>query len=238
MKIVIAGMLTLAVFVSLHISALKKKRWIVLAAYAVGMILLFSVYNYRTLDNIISFYHPKYQSMYQTEFLSGGEYPDAFLDEFFRGRTVYTPNDAYELEDDHTGDILSEKYGDYWLYYYYHAVNMWNYLDLCGAKVIKEDALNGIELTDEQKSRFEDLGRANDMLRYTFALSPYDEEWGNGFYYYWFYNAFIGDSRVYLCTEGLQNDDELVVIWQHTDDHDTDSYYVASKTYFDEVIGR
>ncbi len=238
MKIVIAGALTLAVFVALHIKTLKKRKGIILALYAIGMILLFAFYNYRTIDNIIKFYHPRYQSMYQPEFFEGGEYPDAFLDLYFKGKTVYTPDDAYDISKEENADKLSAELGDYWLYYYYHAVNMWNYLDLCGADVVKDKDMNDITLSDEQRSRFESLGRANDMLRYTFALSPYDEEWGNGFYHYWFYNTFIGDSRVFICTEGLKDADEIVVLWQHEDEHDTDSYYVASKAYFDEVLDR
>ena len=238
MKIVIAGALTLAVFGALHIKTLKKKRGIILAAYAIGMILLFVVYNLRTLDNIISFSHPVNQSMYQPEFLERGEYPDAFLNNLFEGKTVYTPNDSYDVRDDDAAGRLSDELGDYWLYYYYHAENMWNYLDLCGAKIVKEDSLNEIVFSDEQKKHFDDLGSANDMLRYTFALTDLEEEWGNGFYFYWFYNSFIADSRVYLCTEDLMDAKELVVIWQREDCHDTDSYYVVSKSYYDEVIAR
>lgn len=235
MKIMIAGTLTLAVFTALHVPMLKKRKGIILALYALGMILFFGVYNFRTLDKIIKFYHPTDQTVYQMEFLENGEYPDAFLDEFFKGRTVYTPDDAYDTSKD---DELSEGLGDYWLYYWYHAVNMWNYLELNDATVIKDSSLNEVVLSDEQKSYFADLGPANDMLRYTFTLTPYEQEWGNAFYYYWFYNSFVGDSHVYICPEKIKDAKELVVIWQHTDEHDTDSYYIASKDYYDEVIAR
>ena len=235
MKILIAGALTLAVFAALHIPVLKKRKGIILALYALGMILFFAVYNVRTLDKILKFYHPTDQTAYQMEFLENGEYPDAFLDEFFKGRTVYTPNDAYDTSKD---DELSGEHGDYWMYYWYHAVNMWNYLELNKATVIKDDSLSGVVLSDEQKAYFEDLGPANDMLRYTFTLTPYEEEWGNAFYYYWFYYEFVGDSRVYICPENIVDAKELVVIWQHTNEHDTDSYYIASKDYYDGVIAR
>lgn len=239
MKIILTVILAVAAFVALHIPKLKKKRGIVLAAYALGMVLLFVVYNMRTLDHIVRFSHPSNQSMYQPEFFENGEYVDAFLDEYLTGKTVYTPDDADEARDDIDVDndqnYLDELVGegdDYWLYYYYHGVNMWQYLEFNHATVVKDESLNGIVLSDEQKAAFEDLGSANDMMRYTFPLTPYNGEWGNGFYYFWFYNYFIGDSRVYVCTEGLTDTNELVVLWQHEDSHDTDSYYIASKDYF------
>ena len=235
MKILIAGVLTLAAFIALHIPILKKKKGIILALYALGMILFFAVYNFRTLGNIITFYHPTDQTVYQKEFLENGEYPDAFLDEFLKGRTIHTPNDAYDTS---AADELSETLGNYWLYYWYHAVNIWNYLELNDAVVIKDDSLNGIELSSEQKSHFEYIGPANDMLRYTFPLTPYKDEWGNAFYYYWYYYSYVGNSGIYICPEDIKDAKELVLIWQPTGVHDTDNYYIASKDYYYGVIAK
>ncbi len=208
--------------------------------YALGMVLFFVVYNVRTLDRIITFYHPKDQTMYQREFLEKGEYPDAFLDEFLKGRTVYTPDDGYDVRDDIDVNNFHDfdNYADYYLYYYYHAVNIWNYLEFCGAVIVKDDSLNDTVLNDGQKDFYIDLGQANDMMRYTFPLTKYYGEWGNAFYYYWFYGSFIGDSRLYVCPEGLDEAEEIVIIWQHTPTHDTDSYYIASKEYYDGVIAK
>ncbi len=243
MKIVIASVLTLAALAALCIPFKKKKNGIILALYALGMILFFAVYNIRTIGYILPFYQPTDQSMYQKEFFEAGEYPDAFLNDFFAGKKVYTPNDAYDVLDEHNmNDPDASDYdeeGNYWLYQYYHAVNMWNYLDFAKAEVIKDDTLSGLVLSKEQKSHYFDLGRANDMMRYTSALTPYMGEWGNGFYYYWFYNSFIEDSRIYICPEDMDGAKELVMIWQRDGDvHDTDSFYIASRTYFDEVINR
>lgn len=242
MKIILTVILAVAAFVALHIPKLKKKRGIVLAAYALGMVLFFVVYNMRTLDHIVRFSHPSNQSMYQPEFFENGEYVDAFLDEYLTGKTVYTPDDAYTVSDSiDVNDTDSENFdseGNYWLYHYYHAVNMWQYLDFNKAVVVKDSALNDVVLTDEQKKHYEDLGYANDMMRYTFPLTPYNGEWGNGFYYYWFYNSFIGESHVYICTEGLMDSEEIVVIWQHEGGHDNDNYYIASKEFFDREIMR
>ena len=240
MKLIISIAVTAAALAALHIPILKRKKGIVLALYAGAMILFFGIYNFRTLGNIIKTYHPTYQSIYQPEFIETGEYPDAFLDEFLRGKTVYTPNDARQVSDDIdvNADFPEKHLDDYYLYYYYHAVNMWSYLELSRARIVKDDSLNGVVLTDEQKAYFSDLGPANDMLRYIFPLSPYKGEYSNGFYHYWFYSSFIGDSRVYICTEGLLDRDELVCIWQHEETHDTDSYYIASRKYYDEVIAK
>ena len=237
MKTVLAGALTVAALAAVHIPAFRKKRGLILALYAVGMILFFAVYNYRTLYLIITQYHPTDQTLYQKEFLQTGEYTDAFLDEFLKGKTVYTMDDEYTDKDVYVLDGASDfdEKGNYWLYHQYHAVNMWNFLDLCGATVVKEGSLNGTILSDEQRSHFEDLGTANDLMRYTFLLSPYSEEWGNGFYYYWFYNDYIEDSRVLICPEGIEDADELVLIWQQEDLLGTECYFIASKQYYDEV---
>ena len=240
MKILIAAVLTLAVFAALNIPSLKAKKNLILCAYALVMILFFLVYNIRTMDYIISFHRPTLQSIYQKDYLSTGEYPDACLDLFFKGKTVCTPDDAYEVVDADTDDEETDYTDDghYWLYRYYHAVNMWRYLDFNRAKVEKTASLNDTVLTDAQKAYFEDLGQANDMMRYTFVLSPYEGEWGNGFYHYWFYNTFIGDSHVYICPEDIKDADELVLIWQQGDTNDTEDYYIASKAYYDGVISR
>ena len=235
MKIMIAGTLTLAVFTALHVPMLKKRKGIILVLYALGMIMFFAVYNVRTLDHIIKFFRPVTQTVYQKEFLATGEYTDAFLDEFLKGRTVYTPDDAYDLQ---TASEDAEADGQYWLYGYYHANNIWNYLEFDKASVVKDDSLNGYIINDEQKSYFEDLGAANDLLRYTFPLTKFDEEWGNGYFYYWFYNYYIGESHIYVCAEGLANAHDLVLVWQSAEDHDTEDYYIASKEYFDEVIDK
>lgn len=236
MKIVIALALTLAVFIALRIPKFRSARRIILAIYTLGMILFFVVYNLRTMDYIIKFHHPFLQSVYQKDFLQTGEYPDAFLDLFFRGRTVYTPDDAYPVKDSDEEDGIEDDH--YWLYHYYHAVNMWQYLDFNKATIVKDASLNNVLLSDRARSYFEDLGPANDMMRYTFVLSPYVGEWGNGFYHYWFYNTFIGTSHVYICPEGIKDAEELVVIWQDEDVHDTESYYIASKEYYDGVISK
>ena len=87
MKIIIAGALTLAAFAALHLPILKKKKGIILVLYAMGMILFFAVYNVRTLKNITRFHHPYLQVVYQKAFFEDKEYPDAFLDEFFKDKT-------------------------------------------------------------------------------------------------------------------------------------------------------
>ncbi len=232
MKIVIAGALTLAVLIAFSIPILKKKKGIILALYALGMIVFFAFYNFRTMEHIIKFYNPTDQTVYQKEFLADGEYTDAFLDEYLNGKTVYTKDDAFPAENT---DVLATEQGNYWLYGYYYAVNAWNYLDFNHARTIKDATLNDVVITDDQRSYFKDLGSANDMMRYTFPITTITEEWGNGFYYYWFYNARIGDSRVYVCPEGLEDTDTVVFLWQR-EEPDTDSYFIASKEFIDGVI--
>ncbi len=241
MKIIIALALTLAALAALHLPILKKKKGIIPALYAIGMILFFCVYNFRTMDKLTTFYHPVNQTVYQMQFLENGEYPDAFLEEFLKGKIVYTPNDAYDVKDNITAEEVEPKedeQGNYWLYGYYHAVNMWSFLELCNATVVKDDSLNGVRISDPQSEYYEKIGSANDLLRYVFPLSPYNAEFGNAYYHYWYYGSYIGDSRIFICPEDFIDANELILIWQRGAKHDTDSYYLASKKYYDEVISR
>lgn len=240
MKTVLAAAITLLVLAALHIPITKKKKGIILALYALGMILFFAIYNIRTLRNIMPSYQPTDQTLYQPEFFEKGEFPDAFLEEFLKGRTVYTPNDAHQVSDDIDVNAIDkfDEDGYYFLFHYYHAVNMWNYLDLNKAKIVKDDSLTGTTIDVDKQTYFEDLGMANDMFRYTFALTPYYGEWGNAFYHYWYFSTFIGPSHVYMCPTDIKDADELVIWWQRTEDHDTEDFYIASKKYFDEVISK
>lgn len=240
MKTVLAAALTIIALAALHIPILKKKKQVILALYAIGMILFFAVYNIRTLGNIMPAYRPTDQTLYQPEFFKDGAYPDAFLEEFLKGRTVYTPNDAHTVSDDIDVNAIDkfDEDGYYFLFHYYHAVNMWQYLDLNRAKIVKDDSLTGVKLDEAQQAHFEDLGMANDMFRYTFALTPYQGEWGNAFYHYWYFSTFIGPSHIYICPEGIRDGDELVVLWQRSSHHNTEDFYIASKEYFDEVINK
>lgn len=238
MKPVITIVLSLAVLVGFRIPKLKNKKSLIIALYAICMIALFSVYNIRTLGRLIPFYQPINQTMYQPEFLENGEYPDAFLDLYLKGKTVYTANDKADLSElsKDTEHSFIQKSDD-WIKLYYHGTNIWNYLRFVEAKVVKDDSLNDITLSEKQLSHFEELGYANDMMRYTFPLNDYMEEWGNGFYYYWYYCTHIKDIHVYMCADGMKDSDEVVFIWQYRDDtHDGENFYIASKKYYDEVI--
>ena len=139
------------------------------------------------------------------------------------------------MDEDHD---INEEDGDSWLYEWYHAVNIWNYLKFNRANVVKDASLNGITLREDQRSHFTDLGPANDLLRYTFVLTDLKGEEGNGFYFYWFYSSHIGDARVYICPEKLSGSDELVLLWQNDAGDDTESYYIASKSFYDDVLAK
>ena len=228
MKIVLTGLLTIAVLVTLHIPMSKKRKGLILAMYALCMIAFFVVYNYRTLDHILIFDQPRSQTLYQPRFLQDGEYTDAFLDEFLKNKTVATPNDAW--------DISLENPDWPRLYAYYHAYNMWDYLEANNATIVKDDSLNTVVLSDSQKALFTDLGLANDLMRYTFPYTKYADKYGNGYFHYWYYSTYINTSHVYLCTDSLADADELVMIWETEDDEATENYYIASKEAFKSVV--
>lgn len=224
MKIVFACIITLAVFLAFHIPFIKRKKDSVLAVYAIIMIMLFGTYNIRTIARIVPFYHPVDQTVYQLSFLSDGSYTDAFLDVFLKKKTVYTPNDAYDISKDDPSTLS--------LYDYYHANNMWSYLESNNTEIIKDDSLNGITLSSDQKKIFTCLGTANDLMRYTFPYSKYADKHGNGYFHYWYYSVYSRDSRLFICTEKIKDADDLVMIWETEDDDVTENYYLASREVF------
>ena len=239
MKVLLAAGLTALCFLALHMSKTGKIKRRIMAAYAGVMILLFILYNYRTIDLILPMYQPKDQTFYQREFMENGLYPDAVLPYIFKGKTVYVKNDRYDdVNRTGLGLVNGEKFDEnnkYYLYHHHHFVNEVNFLN---ASNIKRDTNNAVN-TDEIALHFEDLGYANDMYRNMFMLTDGVEEWWNAFYYYWYYNYYFGEidpdgMHFYICSDGVDTEDELVLLWN---DEESKDLFLMSKSTYDKEVG-
>lgn len=227
MKYLLALLICVGCLLALNISPLKKHKGIAMAVASAAVIVMFVFYNVRTLDLILPIYSHTNQVFYQEEFEEEGLYPDAFLPYLFKDKTVYTKNDKCESVE------AAKALGYDYTYYYYHVNNCVNYLKSVGAKVICDDAYNDVVLSDSQKSKFEDLGYANDMFRNTFTLSDEVGEHSNAFHYYWFYAYHVGEMHVYVCPEMLKDSDELLVLW---DDKENEDFYIVSREYYEKEV--
>lgn len=222
MKIALSLVLTIIVLAAIVIKPLWRFRWKIMAGYAFAMIILFTFYNYRTINLIIPIYHPLNQMFYQSEFAEEGEYPDALLAYILQDRNVVLP--AYAAWDD--SNIDSE---EAWKDGNILCMNIENILKESGANVYYSDMKYVIE--ESEKEYFEDFGYLNDTLRYSYLYNNLETEYGNGFFYYWFYGASTQPMKLYVCTNNMDEDDTLYLLF----DGGFNFYLVSSQFYEEEV---
>lgn len=213
----------------------KEYKGRILCGFILVMIFLGIVYNTKIISRIVPFYRPVNQTFYQVEFLEKGEYPDSFLPLLLDGRTVYTKDDRLTIEE-----AASE--GKNWLYSYYHNENAINYMELAGAAVIPDEALNDSYISKEQQAELMDLGFVNDMFRYSFLCNDFWEELGNYFTYYWYYADYLPPIHVYMnLSEGADGSsifdaEELVVLWDGSPENEAENLYIMTKDYYESEV--
>lgn len=206
MKLILSLAVTICVIVALLIKPLRRHIWAVMGMYSILVICLFAFYNYRTKDLILPFYTPTNQMFYQTEFATteDGVYPDALLHYLVNGKTVYLPKyvcwEGIDIESDevwNNGQMM--------------CINLVNILKSCGAEVVNEDN-SELANVDAFGDKITNLGYLNDTFRYSFLYNDLTSEYGNSFYYLWFYGASKEPFRLYVYGDGIQETDELVLL--------------------------
>lgn len=213
----------------------KEYKGRILCGFISVMVLLSLVYNTRVISRIVPFYRPTNQTFYQTEFLENGEYPDSFLPLLLKGKTVYTKDDRFTIDE-----AVAE--GKNWLYAYYHNENAINYMELTDAVVIPDAALNTSYVSEEKKAEFEDLGFANDMFRYSFLCNDFWEELGNYFTYFWYYADYLPEIHVYMnlsedaAGSSVFDAEELVVLWDGSPENEAENLYIMTKGYYESEV--
>lgn len=222
MKIILATIITLLALACLLIKKLRIYKWGIMLAYFVSVIALFAFYNYRTIDYILPFYHPTNQMFYQEEFVEDGEYPDSLLPYILDGKKVHLPNYIYWNED--TVDSI-----DAWKNGELLCMNIENVLTNSGATVVYDDF--DYKISDSQKDAFEELGFLNDTFRYSFLYNNLKEEYGNAFYYYWYYSANSQPIKMYICPKQYEESDDLLLLFDANM-----GFYLISKDYYDKEV--
>lgn len=222
MKIVLSLAVTIIVIAALLIKPLKKYRWKIMAGYALAVAGLFLFYNVRTKDLILPFYKPTNQMFYQPEYTKTSEYPDALLPYLLEGKKVILP--SFFAWD----PSIKETY-EHWQSGGMLNMNMENVLIENGASVELKDYSTFID-ADKYESDMLALGYFNDTFRYSYFYNDMTSEYGNGFYYYWFYGANAIPFKLIICPVGFEESDVLYAML----DKDSNFYLIPEK-YYEEV---
>ena len=209
-----AAIIGMAAAAAIAIRIKKEYTGRILACFGTVMIIMGALYNYRLMDKVLPSIRPVNQTFYQTDYLENGEYPDSLLMMLFKGKTVYVKDDFYTVFD-------TEQEGKTFLYAYYHARNMYWFLERAGADYIKDASMNDMRVEDAvREGDFARLGYTNDMFRYCFLYNDLIDEPGNYFNYYWYFYEYLDAVSAYVCEktdskgETVFTSDELVVLWQ------------------------
>ena len=185
--------------------------------------------------------HAVSQTMYQDIFAEERSYPDLLLRNIVKGKEVrvaaeiktYNEYDSYG-RDEEEGNPFDKQYlieNDYTRWFGLYA----------GKVTVDTNLPSGEEVRDifaSRKDDFTDIGEANDMLRYSFALNREEVQQASAFWYSWYYNAFSEKMEkkdrdllpnIYVNLDDLKNDDtdSFVAVWTDTQD----MYFMSLKTY-------
>lgn len=221
MKIALSLMVTLAVIIALFIKPLQKHRWKIMAFYGVIVTGLFIFYNVRTKDFILRFIKPTNQMFYQADFSRTDEYPDALLPYLLDGKTVIMPS-LFAWDPS-----IKETY-EHWQSGGMLYMNIENVLKENGA-CVKIGDYNGNFDSDRYKDDMLNLGYLNDTFRYSYFYNDLVSEYGNGFYYYWFYGANAVPFKLYFCPTDLEKEDTIYLLT------DEAGLYMVPESYYLEV---
>ena len=91
------------------------------------------------------------------------------------------------------------------------------------------------EVMEARRNDFNDLGIANDMLRYTFLLNKEHSKETKYFWYSWYYYSFAREEsyfpHVYVMMDEVVDADELVAIWD-----EGENLYVMTGDYYENSL--
>lgn len=202
MKIALSLEITFLVIVLLLIKKLKPYRGKILFFYGLAVAGLFAFYNFKTAGLILPFYRPKNQMFYQSEFLEDGLYTDALLPYLLKGKTVH----MYDYDVDENGDYNSF---DAWVNGQIMVRDMANIMEEFGAKTDIMSQAPKILSRSQTEAMCENVGYLNDTFRYSYFYNDLDSEYGNGFYYYWFYSVSKPPFCLYIDRENIDEAEDL-----------------------------
>ena len=208
----------------------KEYRTYITAAFLLYVVVVSIFYNQRVIPRLMTFVRPTNQIIYQESYAESRELPDAFIQLVIDGKTIYTKNDPWTLED-------AQEAGFDWLYSYYHMKNPVLYSEHYGATVIPDELLNNTVINEEELVDFTDIGYANDMLRNVCMYYPDIYLPATNFCHYSYYGNHLEGMHIYVNLDGLYDTDELVLIWQTVEPGtEQEDLYLMTKDYYDTNI--
>jgi len=182
------------------------------------------------------------QTMYEDVFAKERSYPDLFLRNIVKGKEVRVARET-KLYSDYSSYGRDEEEGNPFDKEYLIENDYTRWFRLYAGKVTVDTSLPaGTDVTGifaDKKSEFVEIGNANDMLRYSFALNREEVQQASAFWYSWYYNAYAEKvekkrdlyPEIYVNLDDLENSetDAFVAVWTETQD----LYFMSREKYED-----
>ena len=227
-------------------TSLKVKiPYILAAAMAVLIVLNIFVLKNR-LFNDISPLRSSTRTMYADSYGETGEYPDLFLRNVVRDKEVKVAREI-KTYDDYGTYGRDEEDGNPFDKQYLIENDLTRWFGLYAGKVTVDPSLPaGKEVSEffsPDTEGFTDIGEANDMLRYSFALNREKVQQASAFWYSWYYNTYSEKvtkeegkdmlPNIYVNLDGLSNAQVFVAVWT-----DKEDLYFMSEEKYREIRGK
>ncbi len=183
------------------------------------------------------------QTMYADSYPETKEFPDLFLRNLLKGKTVKVAREI-KTYDEYGTYGHDEDEGNPFDKHYLIDNDYTRWFGLYAKEVAVDQSLPAGEETEKlfkgKENDFLDLGEANDMLRYSFPLNREKVQQASAFWYSWYYNAFSEKVKknkdkdmqpnIYVNLSGADTADSFVAVWT-----DREDLYLLSEDVYREM---
>ncbi len=180
------------------------------------------------------------QTMYADKYPETGEFPDLFLRNIVKGKTVKVARKIKTYNEYGTYG-RDEEEGNPFDRHYLTDNDYTRWFELYAGEVVVDESLPAGDETGEMmaavKEDFRNIGAANDMLRYSFPLNTEKVQQASAFWYSWYYNAYAEKLKkekgkdtllnIYVNLDDASSSDTFVAVW----DNKGDLYFMSEDTY-------
>jgi len=183
------------------------------------------------------------QTMYADSYPETKEFPDLFLRNLLKGKTVKVAREI-KTYDEYGTYGHDEDEGNPFDKHYLIDNDYTRWFGLYAKEVEVDQSLPVGEETEKlfkwKENDFYDLGEANDMLRYSFPLNREKVQQASAFWYSWYYNAFSEKVKknkdkdmqpnIYVNLSGADTAESFVAVW-----NDREDLYLMSEDVYREM---
>ncbi len=183
------------------------------------------------------------QTMYADSYPETKEFPDLFLRNLLKGKTVKVAREI-KTYDEYGTYGHDEDEGNPFDKHYLIDNDYTRWFGLYAKEVEVDQSLPAGEETEKlfkwKENDFYDLGEANDMLRYSFPLNREKVQQASAFWYSWYYNAFSEKVKknkdkdmqpnIYVNLSGADTAESFVAVW-----NDREDLYLMSEDVYREM---